>query len=340
MTSGVPIICRRCVLSSAVPGITFDETGLCSICQQTPAEETLAARRQKSRQEMTREIDRLRGVRPYECIVAFSGGKDSSFALKTLIEDYRLRCLAVTIDNGFISDETFRNCKLVCDALGADHVVFRPQNPFMKKMYGISAVSESMHPHAAIQRASSICNSCITLINTHMLNIALQHRAPIVAGGYIGGQLPKDTPILKLNLRASRNLRSSALQRFIGHFGEEAKLYFDIADEEKGPAELIVINPMLGMSIGEEQIIDALQPLGWKRPIDTGLTSTNCRLNDLGVYIHNRRHGFHPYVLETADQVRHGLLSRQQALEKLAMIPKFQDIEWLAKKIGVGHNEI
>lgn len=150
MTNGGSVVCRRCVVSSTVPGIAFDNSGLCNICQQTPPVEELVARRLHLREQMALEIDRVRGAIPYECIVAFSGGKDSSFALKTLVEDYRLRCLAVTIDNGFISDETFKNCKLICDALSVDHLLFSPQGAFMRKMYGASAVSEAMHPKAAI----------------------------------------------------------------------------------------------------------------------------------------------------------------------------------------------
>lgn len=168
----------------------------------------------------------------------------------------------------------------------------------------------------------------------------MQHRAPIIAGGYIGGQLPKDTPVLKLNLRANRIVRNGALQRFVGHFGDEARTYFELFDREVDAPEIIVVNPMLGLTIAEDRIIEAIKLLGWNRPVDTGLTSTNCRLNDLGVYIHSRRHGFHPYVLETADQVRHGLLGRREALKKLATIPQYRDVEWLAKKIGVGHNAI
>lgn len=333
------IYCRRCVLTSAIPGISFDASGLCSICQKTPAQNILADQRERSRREMEGAFANARSRGSYDCVVAFSGGKDSSYVLKLLVEQYGLRCLAVTIDNGFLSSGVVDNCKAVCGKLGVDHVMFTPKSTFMTGMYHASAVSEQMHPKAAIQRASSICNSCIGVINTHMLRVAIDQNIPMIAGGYIGGQLPKDTAIFRLNLNANAPLRASSVRRFVGHFGSDAKQYFDLPADAAN-REIIVVNPMLGLMVSEHDIVAALEPLGWKRPTDTGLTSTNCRLNDLGVYIHSRRHGFHPYIFEMADQVRHGLLDRDAAIAKLNAIPNYNQVEWLAQKIGVGHNEI
>lgn len=334
-----PISCRRCVLTSAVPGISFDDDGLCSICQKTAPKDELAQHRAKSRREMEEVIGKARGARPYDCVVAFSGGKDSSYVLKILVENYGLACLAVTIDNGFLSNGVVANCKAVCGKLGVDHIMFTPKSTFMTAMYRSSAVSEEMHPKSAIQRASSICNSCINVINTHMLRIAVQQNIPMIAGGYIGGQLPKDTAIFRINLKANLRQRESSVRRFVGHFGAEATDYFSLPPQTPD-RDIIVINPMLGLMLREAEIIEALAPLGWVRPTDTGVTSTNCRLNDLGVYIHGRRHGFHPYIFEIADQVRHGLLARDAALLKLNTLPTYDQVEWLAQSIGVGHNEV
>jgi hypothetical protein len=124
------------------------------------------------------------------------------------------------------------------------------------------------------------------------------------------------------------------VNRFVHFFGEEARPYFEI--ERPGAAqEVTVINPMLGLGVAEDEIIRALEPLGWTRPTDTGVTSTNCRLNDLGVFTHTRRHGFHPYAFEIAEQLRQGLMSKDEAIHKLETLPSRQDVAWLAERIGV-----
>lgn len=328
--------CRRCLLPESVPGIGFDDSSLCSVCQVTPSEADLAECREELRRDLDSLITAHQNVEPYACVVAFSGGKDSAYTLKLLVERYHLRCLAVTIDNGFLSNGNTENCRAVCGRLGVDHILYTPNTQFVRKMYGISAVREDMHAPAAVQRASSICNSCISLINTHILRTAQQVRAPLVAGGYLGGQLPRETSAMTIRPGRPNPTRAAMVRRFVQAFGDEARPYFTF-HQTFAPADQVitVINPMLGFAVPEDELLHDLATLGWKRPRDTGLTSTNCRLNDLGVYLHHRRHGFHAYALEIADQLRHGLISRDEAERKLSTIPERRDIDWLAEKIGV-----
>ena len=335
MTPGNTRRCRRCLLPSTFPGLTFDATDLCRICQSTPAAEELVKIRDGIRLETEAAIDAHRGSQPYECIVAFSGGKDSSYILKLLAEHYRLRCLAVTIDNSFLSNGTLGNCRAVCASLGVDHVLFTPNRSFVRQMYGVSALQEEVHTPAAIQRASSICNSCINLINTHVLQKAIEMGVPLIAGGYLAGQLPKDAALMTLRPGVMVKVRAPMVNRFVRFFGEQARPYFELSRGVEGTTEVIVINPMLGLSVTEDEIIDSLKPLGWTRPRDTGLTSTNCRLNDLGVYTHSRKHGFHPYAFEIAEQLRNGLLTLEEASAKLEAIPSRDAVAWLAEGIGV-----
>lgn len=327
--------CRRCLLPDTVPGLRFDDTGLCDLCQETPPAEELGRVRAALREEMERVIEAHRSDRPYECIVAYSGGKDSSYTLKLLVETYRLRCLAITVDNGFLATRTYTNCRVVCEGLGVDHVLFTPRRTFMNAMYRGSAEDESVHPPAAVRRASSICNSCIGLINAHMVQKAIEMDVPLIAGGYIGGQLPRDAARVVLRPGRQAERRSPGVERMVRSFGEEARPYFTIRPGADPSREITVINPMLGLAIREDDIMTALGPLGWKRPQETGVTSTNCRMNDLGVYLHQKRHGFHAYALETAEQVRHGLLSPEEATAKLAALPTRGDVTWIADRIGL-----
>jgi hypothetical protein len=332
--------CARCLLPTTVPGVGIDATGLCATCRSTPDEAALAHERQALRTIMAAAVDERRGARPYEVVVAYSGGKDSSFALRHLVEGLGLRCLAVTIDNGFLSQDTFANCKAVCGALGVDHMIFAPSARFTERMYRLSAEGDGLHPPSAIRRASAICSSCITLINTHVLQKAFELGAPMVAGGYLGGQVPRDGALMTVRSSVQARARTSVVKRFVDVLGEEARPYFELRADPGADVSIMVMNPMLGIDLGEEEIIAALLPMGWKRPTDTGITSTNCRLNDLGVYLHTRRHGFHPYALEVADQLRHGVLSRADAERKLHTLPGREDVRWLADRLKLAADAI
>jgi tRNA(Ile)-lysidine synthase TilS/MesJ len=331
--------CSRCLLPDTMPGLSFDARGLCSICRDTPPAGELALERAALRTAIGAEIEARRGQGSYDAIVAYSGGKDSSYTLALLVNEHKLRCLALTIDNGFLSEATYANCRAVCGTLGIDHLLFTPSAQFTQALYRASAADDSLHAPAAIKRASSICSSCISMINTHVLQKAIELRVGLVAGGYLGGQVPRNGGLMRIRPSRQSRMRQGVVEQMVGRVGEQARRYFELplgqADDDR---EITIINPMLGVDIEEEAIVASLAPLGWVAPKDTGVTSTNCRLNDLGVYLHSRRHGFHPYAMEIAEQLRHGTLSREKALAKLQALPAREQVTWLADRIGLAPN--
>lgn len=327
--------CERCLLPDTLPGLELDDHNICRFCREMPDPEAIRAEREELRAQMIATIGALRGASPYEVIVAYSGGKDSSYTLKTLVEDHGLRCLAITIDNGFLGAGTLANCKAVCGHLGVDHMLFAPNRQFTEHLYRASALDDSLHSPSAIKRASAICSSCIAMINTHMLQQALYMGIPVVAGGYIGGQVPRDGAVMTIRPGQQARIRSRMVDRFTGALGDSVRPYFELPEHEDDMQEIVVVNPMLGLAVTEAEIIAALEPMGWVRPQDTGITSTNCRLNDLGVFIHSKRHGFHPYAMEIAEQLRAGTMTREEAEHKLNRLPERSDVEGLAEQVGL-----
>lgn len=320
-----PIRCQRCVLDTRFPGVTIRD-GICSYCAGMAIPTELAARREALRDKMLRIVEDERGRGEYDCVVAFSGGKDSSYTLKMLARDHGLSCLAVTINNGFLSERAIENCKAVTAALGVDFMMFTPSFQFMRGMYVRSMEDEGIHARAAIKRASSVCNSCINLINTHMIKLAVRHDIPVIAGGYVGGQVPHDSAVLRLDLDRMRQQQEAGLARKVAAFGADAARHFAFVPPRGGRSEVVVINPMTTVAVTEDEIVAAIGELGWQRTADTGLHSSNCRLNDLGIAVHHRRHGFHPYALEISEQVRTGLMTRNEGLRRIASVPAMRDL--------------
>jgi tRNA(Ile)-lysidine synthase TilS/MesJ len=331
-------MCARCILSDGFPNLTFDADGVCNFCQKSPPPADLERHRAELKARMEDTIASKRGTGSYDCVVAFSGGKDSSYTLLKLVRDYELRCLAVTVDNGFISPQAVKNCYAVTSALGVDFQLFTPATAMMNRIYLASAQHDDIHTPAAITRASSMCNSCINLINNYMIKLAVQGDIPIIAGGYIGGQVPKNGAILDIDLVVQKKTRGISLQRYVARFGESSRPYFDLPDslvERSRDKKITILNPMLALIVSEEKIIEEISRLGWVRTMDTGLNSSNCLLNDLGIYVHHKQHGFHPYAFEISEQVRAGLMSRDEAIKRVTTIPERDDVRWQATKIGL-----
>lgn len=307
--------CSRCSLPGNFPGANLDESGVCQHCRQYDAE----AAKQDQSQALQQLQNTIAGVKQqsegqgaYDCIVALSGGKDSSYMLIKLVQDWGLRCLAITVDNGFLSEQSILNSRLVCDHVGADFILLRPQFAYMKKLYQDNLNAQTQKK-AIIKRASDICNSCINLINAVMLKEALGRNVAMIAGGYIAGQVPKHSSVMKLHLNT---LRDFAKVRG----GQQDPAYFATEVDFKrfsNGEHVHIMNPFLALTYNEAQILEALAAIGWQRPNDTGAHSSNCRINDVGILNHQKKYGFHPYEQELAEQVRSGNLDRDVAIAKI-----------------------
>ncbi|OAN55070.1 hypothetical protein A6A05_00480 [Magnetospirillum moscoviense] len=304
--------------------------GVCSLCRDfdraAPDTEATALARLEA------AFDQVRGKSArYDAVVAYSGGKDSSWLLYLLVRRWKLRCLAVTIDNGFVVDQALTNIRAVTDALEVDHILVRPAFGFLRQVYQES-LRGGLHVPAAATRASDICNSCIGLINNHVVSTAVHHQAPIVAGGYVAGQVPRNSAILTVPLAALDAGARSLQDRLADRLGDGARAH---VERFPGAASVMIANPLLVSSYSEERLLADIEPLGWRRPVDTGLHSSNCRLNDLGILAHHQRYGFHPYVGELAEQVRRGSLSRAEALKRIEALPDIQELREEIARLGL-----
>ena len=63
----------------------------------------------------------------YDCLLLFSGGKDSSYALYRLVE-MGWKVLTFTFDNGFISDVAFSNIERITSKLGVENIICTMDN--------------------------------------------------------------------------------------------------------------------------------------------------------------------------------------------------------------------
>ena len=102
-------ICTRCVLPESFPGISFNDQGVCNFCtthREVEADETARDRAKARFEEFVKEVSARDG---HHCLMALSGGKDSTYALMLLKEVYGLNVLAVTFDNAFLSPQAIKS---------------------------------------------------------------------------------------------------------------------------------------------------------------------------------------------------------------------------------------
>jgi len=95
------IRCKKCLLIENFPGINFDENGICNFCNDQKDSVLQEIIIEKHRNKFLELIDKYRNKSNYDCIVAYSGGKDSTYTLHLLKTEYKLNILAFTFDNWF-----------------------------------------------------------------------------------------------------------------------------------------------------------------------------------------------------------------------------------------------
>ena len=83
-----------------------------------------------------------------------------------------------------------------------------------------------------------------------------------------------------------------------------------------------------------QDIYDFLIPRGlWVRPSDTG-RSTNCLINEAGIFVHKKRRGYHNYALPYSWDVRVGHKQRDEALEELDDDINEANVKRILREIG------
>ena len=150
--------------------INFDENGVCNICRNFEIKQAIDWK--KKREEFTELINQYKGKGLYNCIVPFSGGKDSTYTLLALVRDFGLKPLVVSFDYGFYRPKTIENRVRTLKQLGVDFLSFRSDWQIAKKLMLESLERKGdFHWHAH------------TGIFSYPMQIAVKYRVPLVIWG-------------------------------------------------------------------------------------------------------------------------------------------------------------
>ena len=186
-------ICSTCVLDENFPGISFNDNGVCIFCQRHKKKEEQRDLREKYKKKFDEIIEKKKGEYSYDCLAAFSGGKDSTYTLYLMKKRYNLNVLTLSYDNWFQSETALNNIKQVVKNLEIDHLMFKPTFNIFKKIIQ-TVISSDVYSIKALERASSICTTCISLIRFMCLKTAIESLANV----HIFAVLSAD--VIKMNL--------------------------------------------------------------------------------------------------------------------------------------------
>lgn len=311
--------CISCVIPETFPGINFDYEGVCSLCTKFKENKSPIISYEKLKIKFEKLIKENRSKKnKYDALVAFSGGKDSTFLIYTLKQKYSLNLLAVTFDNGFMSEVSFSNISKVLEKLNVDHIIFKPRYDLITTIFSISANRE-IYPISLLKFGSSICISCIRMVTNLSLKTAIEKDIPMVMIGNSPGQLiQSESEIMYQDNRIPYELRKKLFKPLADEAGDEIYDYFLLPKEKyKTKPFPYTISPFPIIGYDENTIYNTIAKFGWKRPNDVDPNSSNCRLNSYGIISHIKNLDFHPYEYEMSMLVRLGQISRNEALKRV-----------------------
>lgn len=338
--------CTRCVLPETMPYISFDSEGVCNYCHSYT---------KRNAPRPLAELDAL--LKPYrrengrDCVVPFSGGRDSSFGLHVAVHDLGLKPVAYTYDWGMVTDLGRRNISKMCAVLGVENIIVAADIEKKRRFIRKNLEAWLKSPHLGMI-------SILTAGDKHFfkyvesvkkqtgINLNLWSINPLEVthfkSGFLG--IPPDfaeervySSGLQKQMRYQK-LRFGAMLQSPGYLNESVWDTLSGEYYRSGLKKTDYFHLFDYMRWDETQINETLESYGWETAVDT---STTWRIGDGTAafynYIYARVVGFTEHDTFRSNQIREGDISRDEALAlvKDENQPRYQNIRWYLDAVGL-----
>ena len=321
--------CARCGLASNYPGTRFDDKGVCNKCQAYDKYKGNVQRYFRNMDDLHKLFADAKdsGQNDYDCMMLMSGGKDSTYALYQLVE-MGLKVFVFSLDNGYISEDAKANIRRVVEALNLDHVF--ATTPAMNAIFRDS-----------LKRFSNVCNGCFKVIYTLSMNLAREKGIHTIVTGLSRGQLFETRLTEELFQEDAFDVTTIdqtilEARKAYHRLDDEVSRRLDVTafKDDQIFEEIRFVDFYRYCDVGLEEMYNFLdEHAPWIRPSDTG-RSTNCLINDVGIYVHKRERRFHNYALPYSWDVRMGHKVRESALEELDDRINVASVQRILHEIG------
>jgi len=343
--------CTRCVLPETMPFIHFDTEGVCNYCRHyTPRNKP------RPKEELFRLLEPHRRTNGHDCIVPFSGGRDSCYGLHLVVKEIGMKPLTYTYDWGMVTDLGRRNISRMCADLGVENIIVADdiskkrdniaknlrawlRSPHLGMVSMLTAGDKHFFRHVeTVKKQTGISLDLwgvnpleVTHFKAGFLGVPPDFEEERVYSHGAMKQLRYQLLRLKAMLKSPGYFNSSIWDTLSGEYYRSfAKKtnYYHIFDYWRW----------------DENIVDStLQGYDWERAPDT---KTTWRIGDGTAafynYIYYTVAGFTEHDTFRSNQIREGDISRERALELIndENTPRYPNIKWYLDAVGLDFNEV
>jgi asparagine synthetase B (glutamine-hydrolysing) len=338
--------CCKCLLPETMPFIKYDKHGICNFCHRHkklylkglgPLMDSVAPYRKPSGEP--------------DCIVTFSGGRDSSYGLHFVKRELDLNPIAYTYDWGMVNDLARRNQARMCGKLGVEHILVSADIRSKRKNISKCVTAWLKRPHLGTvplfmagdkqyfyfanrlkrQTGVNLVILCDNLLETTSFKYGFCGIPPAFS--------TENTYSLSL-------VRKTKMAFFYGkeYLLNQAYLNAAIFDTVFAFFSYYLIrhqylNIYSYIPWAEEEISRTLiDEYDWEAASDT---STTWRIGDGTAgfynYIYYVIAGFTENDTFRSNQIRGGMISREDALRRVEEenLPRYKSIQWYCDTIGI-----
>ncbi|KPA18701.1 FAD synthetase [Candidatus Magnetomorum sp. HK-1] len=291
------IKCKRCICSSSVPGVTVNNNGICSECEED-SQMGDANNLKKYISEMEERFDALRKKDiPYHALCMLSGGKDSTSILYLLKKKYGLRPLAFGVIHPFVNDLSIKNMKEAAKKLDVDLIQFHVEERIFKKFMRAGILEGHKHNLGEFFG----CDICSRIYHRISVKMAIQMKIPYLLCG--SDPIQTESPVLIDGEIFKKNRLSGRAYDNVDHFFDlflekdyKHSLYspnFELYKKYDFPTKIYPFS-FLNYDIQEIKRELADKNILSKQASDSNLT--NCDVEHLFSYFSYKRYDCDPYV--------------------------------------------
>ncbi|HGJ5876902.1 MAG TPA: hypothetical protein ACHBX0_11685 [Arsenophonus sp.] len=344
--------CTKCILPETMPFISYDDKGVCNYCNNYKSRNN-----PKPKEELFKLVQSYRKQDHLDCIVPFSGGRDSCYGLHLIVKELGMKPVTYTYDWGMVTDLGRRNISRMCARLGVENIIIAADIAKKRRNIAMNLKAWLKSPHLGMI-------SILTAGDKHFfkyvesvkkqtgINLNLWGVNPLEVthfkAGFLG--IPPDFEEKRVYTHgwqkqlAYQRLRFKAMLDSPGYFnrslwdtlsGEyyrsftEKKDYFHVFDYWRW----------------DEQLIDniLINDYDWETAIDT---NTTWRIGDGTAafynYIYYLVAGFTEHDTFRSNQIREGQMTREKAL---ALVedenqPRYENIRWYLDVLGMDFTKV
>lgn len=347
--------CTKCILPETMPYINFDVKGVCNYCHNY---KQINKPKPKSKEELLKIVEPYRRPgKELDCIVPFSGGRDSCYGLHLIVEELQMKPVTYTYDWGMVTDLGRRNISQMCGDMGIENIIVAADISQKRKNIHMNLQAWLKSPHLGmmavltagdkhffryveeIKKQTGIKLNLwginpleVTHFKTGFLGIPPDFEEKKVYSHGAMKQLRYHSKRLRAMAKSPGYFNSSIWDTVSGEYYRsftEKKDYYHIFDYWKWDERLV--NDTL------------VNKYDWETAIDT---RTTWRIGDGTAgfynYVYYTVAGFTEHDTFRSNQVREGQITREQAIKLVEdeNRPRYQNIRWYLDTLGMNFEDV